>query len=42
MTKVINVLMICFKSIFFKRTFEETDELNENDDDDADEQKQDT
>jgi len=37
MTKVINVSTICFKSISFKKAFKETDELNKNDDDDADE-----
>ncbi len=46
MTKVINVLMICFKLISLKRTlkeeeFKETDEFNESDNDDADEWKQD-
>jgi len=47
MTKVVNVLMICFKSILLKRTLEEkkleeTDELDKNDDDDANKRKQDT
>ncbi len=47
MTKVINVLMICFESILLKKTFkeeefEETDEFNESDNDDADKQEQDT
>ncbi len=47
MTRVVDVLMICFKSIFFKkaleeRKFEVTDELNKNDDDDADKRKRDT
>jgi len=47
MTRVVDVLMICFKLIFFKkaleeRKFEVTDELNKNDDDDADERKRDT
>ena len=42
MMRVIDVLMICFKStslkkIFKEREFEETDEFNKNDDDDADE-----
>ncbi len=44
--KVIDVLTICFKLILFKKTLEEkrleeTDELDENDDDAADEQEQD-
>jgi hypothetical protein len=44
MTKVINVSMICFKLILFKRTLEEKElkeanELSESDDDNADERK---
>ncbi len=47
MTKVVDVSMICFESISFKRTFEErefeeTDEFNESDDDDADERERNT
>jgi len=47
MTKVVDVSMICFESILFKKAFEEkkleeTDEFNENDDDDAGERKRDT
>jgi len=37
MTRIINVLMICFESTLLKRTFKEKDELDEDDDDDADE-----
>jgi len=42
MTRVINVSTICFESILFKRAleekrFKETDELDENDNNDADE-----
>ncbi len=44
MTKVINVSMICFKLIFFKKTLKERElkeinELNKSDNNDADEQK---
>jgi len=47
MTRVIDVSMICFESISFKkaleeRELEETDELDENDDDDADERERNT
>jgi len=47
MTRVINVLTICFELTFFKKTleerkFEEADELNENDNNDADERERDT
>jgi len=47
MMKVVDVSMICFKSISFKRTFKEkefkeTDEFNKNYNDDADERKQNT
>jgi len=47
MMKVVNVSTICFESILFKKTFEEekleeTDELNKDDDDDANEQERDT
>jgi len=46
MTKVVDVSTICFESTFFKKTLkerklEETGELNESDDDDADEQERD-
>jgi len=37
MIKVVDVSMICFKSILLKKTLEEADELDENDNDDADE-----
>ena len=47
MTRVVNVSMICFELISFKRTFEEerfkeADEFNEDDDDDAGERERDT
>ncbi len=47
MTRVINVSTICFELIFLKKTFEErrfeeTGELDGNDDDDADERERDT
>jgi len=47
MTRVINVLMICFKLTLLKKTleggkFKEADELDDNDDDDADERERNT
>ncbi len=47
MTRVIDVLTICFELILLKKAFEEeeleeTDELDESDDDDADEREWDT
>ncbi len=47
MTRIINVLTICFKLILLKKTFkeerfEETDELDESDNDDAGERERDT
>ncbi len=43
MTRVIDVLMICFELTLFKKTLEEKDELNkDDDDDDADERKRNT
>ncbi len=47
MTRVIDVSMICFELISLKRAleeekFKETNELDENDDDDANERERDT
>jgi len=47
MTKVVDVSTICFESISLKkaleeRKLEETDELNDDDDDNADERERDT
>jgi hypothetical protein len=39
MMRVVNVSTICFESILLKETFKETDKLDENDDNDADEQE---